>query len=329
MLFQISPRLVLVIFSLKLIDLSKPFECQIPVIIDTDIGQDFDDSWAVSVSLASPEVDIKLILTAAHNATGRAQIVAKFLQTIGRTDISIGIGLSQDNYVGPLYGWAADYNLADYPGKLYTDGIGQAINIITSSPTNVTIMAIAPTGNLQSMLQRQPSVASKVNIVAMSGSVYKCYGNASGACPEYNVYENVPAAQAVYTAGWDMTTTPLDTCGVAVINGPVYQSLLASNNSHNLLVQTLLMNYVYWHDHGGGGNPSTTSTTLYDAVAAYLTFSNRADVNIVPVKLTVTNTGVTAVSPTGKLVDAALTWTQGGMANWASTIVNRLIKYQG
>jgi len=302
---------------------------QIPVIIDTDIGQDFDDSWAVSVSLASPELDIKLILTAAHNATGRAQIVAKFLQTIGKTDIDVGIGISQDNYVGPLYGWASDYDLSSYPGTLYTDGIGAAIDIINASPTNVTIIAIAPTGNLQSMLERAPSVASKVNIVAMSGSVYKCYGNASGACPEYNVDENIPASQAVYTAGWNMLTTPLDTCGVATVYGTDYQTLLAANNSQNILVQTLLMNYVYWHDHGGGGNPSSGSTTLYDAVAAYLTYSNRADVNIEPVKLVVTDKGVTEVSPDGKVVDAALTWTQGGLADWANQLITRLVKYQG
>ncbi len=45
------------------------------------------------------------------------------------------------------------------------------------------------------MLQQQPSIANKVNIVAMSGSVYKCYGNTTGACPEYNVDENIPASQ--------------------------------------------------------------------------------------------------------------------------------------
>ena len=46
----------------------------------------------------------------------QAQILCKFLQAINRTDIAVGIGLSQDNYVGPLYGWAQDYNLNSYPG---------------------------------------------------------------------------------------------------------------------------------------------------------------------------------------------------------------------
>ncbi len=46
----------------------------------------------------------------------QAQIVAKFLQTVKRTDVPIGVGINQDSYVGPLYGWAEDYNLKSYPG---------------------------------------------------------------------------------------------------------------------------------------------------------------------------------------------------------------------
>jgi len=315
-------NLIFILFSLAF--------AAIPVIIDTDIGQDFDDSWSVSVCLASPEIEVKLVLTAAHYATGRAQIVAKFMQTIGRTDINIGIGLNQDNYVGPLYGWAQDYNLSSYPGNLYTNGIQAAIDIINASPVPVTILAIAPTGNLQKMLSIDPSIVKKVNIVAMSGSVYKCYGNATGPCPEYNVYENIPASQAVYTANWNMTTTPLDTCGVAIVNGPTYQTLLNANNSDHILVQTLLENYVYWYSHGASSpyNPKTSSTVLYDAVAAYLAYSNPASlVNIVPVKLVVSNTGTTEISANGKVVDAALTWGPNGLANWADQLVARLIKY--
>ena len=38
---------------------------QVPLIIDTDIGQDFDDTFAVSFALSRQDLfDIKLILTA-------------------------------------------------------------------------------------------------------------------------------------------------------------------------------------------------------------------------------------------------------------------------
>ena len=122
----------------------------------------------------------------------------------------------------------------------------------------------------QKMLSIQPSIAEKANIVAMAGSVYKCYGGAPGPCPEYNIFENVPASQvhfpsppllsspllssplpsllliffkAVYNATWNTTITPLDTCGLAIVNGSTYQTFLAANNSDHPLVQTLLMVY--------------------------------------------------------------------------------------
>lgn len=74
---------------------------KIPVIIDTDIGTDIDDSWAISYLLQKPSIDIKLILTESHDTPERTKLLAKFLTVIGRTDIPIGTGIQQDNKTGP------------------------------------------------------------------------------------------------------------------------------------------------------------------------------------------------------------------------------------
>lgn len=66
---------------------------RVPVIIDTAIGSDFDDTMAISYALSRNDVfDIQLILTTTLNTTGRAQLLAKFLETTNRTDVDIGIG---------------------------------------------------------------------------------------------------------------------------------------------------------------------------------------------------------------------------------------------
>ena len=49
----------------------------IPVILDTDIGSDIDDSWALVMLLNSPELDLKLITTATFNTEHRTAITAK------------------------------------------------------------------------------------------------------------------------------------------------------------------------------------------------------------------------------------------------------------
>ena len=35
----------------------------IPLILDTDIGSDIDDTWALAMILKSPEIDLKMVTT--------------------------------------------------------------------------------------------------------------------------------------------------------------------------------------------------------------------------------------------------------------------------
>ena len=58
----------------------------IPVIVDTDIGQDMDDSWSLALMAGRPDLfDLKLVVSATRDTHGRAQIIAKYLDAIGRT----------------------------------------------------------------------------------------------------------------------------------------------------------------------------------------------------------------------------------------------------
>jgi len=66
---------------------------KIPVILDTDIGFDIDDLWALVMILKSPELDIKLITTDTGDTYYRAKLVAKTLEIANRTDIPIGVGI--------------------------------------------------------------------------------------------------------------------------------------------------------------------------------------------------------------------------------------------
>jgi hypothetical protein len=65
-----------------------------PVILDTDIGSDMDDTWALVMMLRSPELDVKLITSASEDTQYRTKIIAKLLETAKRTDIPIGTGIS-------------------------------------------------------------------------------------------------------------------------------------------------------------------------------------------------------------------------------------------
>ena len=56
----------------------------VPLILDTDIGDDIDDTWALGFLLKSPELDLKLVVGDYGRPNYRARLLAKFLQNVGR-----------------------------------------------------------------------------------------------------------------------------------------------------------------------------------------------------------------------------------------------------
>src|SRR5262249_30725302 len=127
--------------------------------------------------------------------------------------------------------------------KVFDDGAQAVIDTIQTSPEPVTIIAIAPAPNLAEVLRRAPQVAEKVRFVGMFGAVHKGYGGSNDVTPEYNVRTEIPAAQAVFTAPWDMTITPLDTCGIAILRGDKYARIF---NSDDPLLKAVIENYQLW-----------------------------------------------------------------------------------
>ena len=53
---------------------------KIPVVLDTDIGDDIDDTWALGLLLKSPELDLKLVVGDYGKSEYRAKLLAKFLE---------------------------------------------------------------------------------------------------------------------------------------------------------------------------------------------------------------------------------------------------------
>ena len=43
--------------------LPRPAAAKIPVVLDTDIGDDIDDTWALALLLRSPDLDLRLVTT--------------------------------------------------------------------------------------------------------------------------------------------------------------------------------------------------------------------------------------------------------------------------
>lgn len=279
----------------------------IPVILDTDIGDDFDDTWALLFLLKSPQFDVKLVTTSCGKAEYRAKIVAKLLTVAKRTDIPVGLGEGGREGVGGQQPWVKDYKLSDYPGKIVEDGAGAVIELINHSPETMTVISIGPLHTMAKVLERDPNIAAKACFAGMYGSVRKGYDGSSKISPEYNVVCNAKAAQTVLSAPWrQISITPLDTCGVINLSGERFKTLKDSNAP---LIQALMENYRIW-----AGKKSLdelqASSILFDTVAVYLAnTSEKPLVKLEKLSIRVTDDGFTRIDPQGRAMWVATEWT--------------------
>jgi len=309
---------------------------KIPVIFDTDICDDIDDTWALAMLLQSPEFDIKLITTEVGNTQSKAKTVAKFLKTVGRTDIPIGIGVQQHKGRHRQDAWAKDYELSSYPGKIYEDGVQALIDTIMKSSSKIKLVAVGPLPNIAAALEREPKIANKAEFVGMHGSIRRGYGNNPKPSPEYNVKAFVKEAQMVFTASWDITITPLDTCGIVQLKGQKYQKVL---NNNSPLTNALMENYRVWYRQGILNNDrdlsedeldkrvdekcNSSSSTLFDTVGIYLAMSIEL-VKMEKLPIIVTDDGYTKIDENGKKINCATEWKDLGA--FEDLLVDRLIK---
>ena len=100
---------------------------KIPVILDTDIGSDIDDAWALALLLKSPELDLKMLLTDTGNPKYIGAIAGKYLEAAGRTDVPIGLGIYEHEGKGAQESWLGNYQISDYPGRVYKNGVAKMI----------------------------------------------------------------------------------------------------------------------------------------------------------------------------------------------------------
>ncbi|HOY58395.1 MAG TPA: nucleoside hydrolase [Verrucomicrobiota bacterium] len=273
-----------------------------PVILDTDIGDDIDDTWALAMLLGMPQLDLKLIVTDYGNTPERTRLVAKILERAGRTDIPVGTGIKTGDQPLTQERWVGDYDLGAYPGKVHADGVAALIDTIHAQQTPVTLITIGPVPNIREALRRDPSIAAKARIVCTGGRIYKGFENGGKPPADWNVRADAPSWQALVAAPWTITTSPLDASEELVLRGESYATVAASQH---LLARIVIENYDLW-DHRSG-HPRDASSILYDTAAVYLAYSEQYAL-IEPLKLAVDDQGHTRVTSEGKEVRCQLGW---------------------
>jgi inosine-uridine nucleoside N-ribohydrolase len=186
---------------------------KIKIIIDTDIGDDVDDAFAVGLALSSPELEILGITTAWGDTQLRARLTDRLLAETGNASIPVAEGIpTQSKTPFTQARWAE----AGPPTKTHPAAVDFLLGQIRQNPGELTLIAIGPLTNVGATIDRDPAAFKKLKrVVLMGGSIRKGYGDLGylpdrGPQPEYNIYSDVPAAQKLFASGVPVYMMPLD-----------------------------------------------------------------------------------------------------------------------
>ena len=93
------------------------------LIIDTDIGEDIDDIWAISLILSTNMFQIDMISISQGDVEYKTKLIAKILFELNIDNIAIckGISTNLDNAIRPQKEWIKDFDLHKFSGKIYSN----------------------------------------------------------------------------------------------------------------------------------------------------------------------------------------------------------------
>jgi purine nucleosidase len=236
------------------------------VIIDTDIGDDIDDAFALALAVTSPELQVLGVTTTFGDTETRAKIADRFLGEVGRADIPVFAGkatpprntMSQRKYAGG----------GKFAKPSHGDAVQFMLDEVRKYPGAITLLAIGPLMNVGAAIDRDPDTFRKLRrVVLMGGSIRRGYGDLGYTDPvppmaEWNIMNDVASAQKLFTVGVPLFVMPLDSTQLKL--DEVKRAFLFSRGT--AVTDQLAILYHLW----GQETP-----TLFDAMT--VVFALRAD----------------------------------------------------
>jgi inosine-uridine nucleoside N-ribohydrolase len=181
------------------------------VVLDTDIGTDIDDAWALGFALAHPGFDLLGVTITDGDTAARAKVACKLLHVSGRDDVPVAVGRATKvpkERLDLQFSWAEDFRAKEPVGKPAARFL---VDVAKKYPGEVTLIAVGPLQNVADALRREPTLGRYLKrVVLMSGCIRGTADKPAQIIPEWNVVSATADAQLVYAAGLPLTIVPLD-----------------------------------------------------------------------------------------------------------------------
>jgi purine nucleosidase len=176
------------------------------VVIDTDIGTDVDDAYAILFALSSPELNVKGITLVHANLDVRAKILAKLLKLLGRTDIPFFLGervpLKSDRPITWLghEGRGLDFSDVEDLSPRPEHAVEFIARLATERPGELTLITIGPMTNAGMLVRDYPRAAACLRGIVSMASTFQGFGK-ENAGREHNAAVDPEAMDLVLRSG--------------------------------------------------------------------------------------------------------------------------------
>lgn len=240
-----------------------------PVILDTDIGTDIDDAYALAALIHRPELELLGVTTVSSDAGARARLAAKLLQVAGGkwAKVPVYAGISTPVQYMKQVEWAAGFTSPSLHESGAIEFMRRAIN---ARPGQVTIIAVGELTNVAALLEAEPGIAKKLRAISlMGGSIYRGYAGGSKPEPEWNIKSNAKAARTVFESGVPLLVAPLDSTADLKLTAEMRVAVFARGVPLNDALAAL--NSIWRHTNTWKGE----HPTLFDVLAVELVAPRR------------------------------------------------------
>lgn len=232
------------------------------IIIDSDIGDDIDDVFAIDLALMSPEVQVLGISSAWGDTALRTRMLDRLTCELGRSDIPVQTGIATKTTTNfSQKAWAEQGS-----ERPHGDAVSFLLDQIKQHPGEITLLAIGPLTNIGAAIDRDPLTFRKLKrVVIMGGSIHRGYDEdlgyttRPGPHAEYNIAQAPGAAQKLFRSGVPIFIMPLDSTQLKF--DETKRALLTTLSTP--MTDTLQILIAEWQHATRGTTP-----TMFDAVAA-------------------------------------------------------------
>lgn len=288
----------------------------VPMIIDTDIGDDIDDAFCLTLAFKlhlANKVNILGVITSGKGShQERAGLVLRLQRSVlGDASIPIYMGSAPGDSKRNYMSCAVSGSFESFESS-----VSSVVERIRAASKQVCVLCIGPLDNVRVLLDALQDPES-VRLCLMGGSFYKSFDAQPPQIAEYNVRKNIENWRYV-TSHTNALIVPLDVAGAARFKD--WRELLPT-----LLVDFQEM-YTAWYKsvlrRDGVGSrilagtmtadsrpqvPGEVSSVMFDAVALCLALHPSTSI-IVRSAVEVTERGMTNMIDGAHKVSIALEW---------------------